>query len=250
MTTPHYTFEICANSVESAEAAQAGGAQRVELCAGIPEGGTTPSIATIRKACETLEIRVHPIIRPRGGDFLYTPLEVEIMEEDIRQAVDAGAHGVVIGCLLPDGTLDHRAMRRLVDAARGRSVTCHRAFDYVADPLRVIDELVDLGVERILTSGQQATALLGVECLAQCVRHAHGRIIIMPGCGVNEENIAEIARRTGAEEFHFSARTKKESRMLLRNPALYMGDQGVDEYAVDVTSAERVRRTISALRGF
>lgn len=244
----NYTFEICANSAESCVAAQQGGAHRVELCASMPEGGTTPSWGEIRLARKLIDIRLHVIIRPRGGDFLYSPLEVDIMEEDIRMAREAGADGVVFGCLTPDGELDMPVMQRLMKAAEGMSVTFHRAFDYVARPAEVLEQLVELGVDRILTSGQQPSASQGAELLAQLVKQAAGRIIIMPGCGVNESNIAELARKTGAAEFHFSARENRESRMRLRNPALSMGGAvQIDEYSHPVTTPERVRRTIESL---
>lgn len=246
----NYTFEICANSAESCRAAQEGGAQRVELCAAMPEGGTTPSFGEICVARRLIDIRLHVIIRPRGGDFLYSPLELKIMEEDIRAARTAGADGVVFGCLTPEGNLDIPAMKRLMKAADGMSVTCHRAFDYVRDAAQTLEELIGLGVDRVLTSGQQPTALMGADLLADLVRQADGRIVIMPGCGVNESNIAELARKTSAREFHFSARENRESRMLLRNPALSMGGTVViDEYVRPVTTAERVRRTIQALTG-
>lgn len=243
----HYTFEICANSAESCVAAQAGGAHRVELCASMPEGGTTPSFGEIRLARKLIDIRLHVIIRPRGGDFLYTPLELDIMEEDIHMARQAGADGVVFGCLTPEGDLDMPAMRRLMKISEGMSVTFHRAFDYVRSPEQVLEHLIDLEVNRVLTSGQQPTAMQGASLLAELVRQAAGRIVIMPGCGVNEWNIAELAACTGASEFHFSARELKESKMLLRNPALSMGSSDQDEYAHPVTTAERVRHTIQAL---
>ncbi len=245
-----YTFEICANSADSCVAAQQGGAQRVELCAAMPEGGTTPSYGEICIARKLIDIRLHVIIRPRGGDFLYSPVELDIMEEDIRMARQAGADGVVFGCLTPDGELDKAAMKRLMKASEGLSVTFHRAFDYVKNPSEVMEELIEMGVDRILTSGQQPTALQGAALLQKLVEQAAGRIIIMPGCGVNETNIAELAARTGASEFHFSARENKQSRMQLRNPALSMGGTvTIDEYQLPVTTPTRVRNTIQALIG-
>ena len=244
----NYQFEICANSVESCLAAQEGGADRVELCAAIPEGGTTPSYGEIKLARKLLHIRLHVIIRPRGGDFLYTPVELSAVEEDIRMARQLGADGVVFGCLTPDGEIDVPAMERLMKAAEGMSVTFHRAFDYVTDPWKALDTLVELGVNRILTSGQCPTAMEGADLLARLVEYAAGRLIIMPGCGVNEDNIARLAAQTGAGEFHFSARELRTSGMRVRNEALSMGnDAGYDEYAWMVTTAARVRRTIAAL---
>ena len=152
-------FEVCANGVESCLAAQKGGADRVELCAGIPEGGTTPSYGEIKVARRLLtSTRLHVIIRPRGGDFLYSPLEVERMEEDIRICKQLGVDGVVIGCLNADGTLDMDANRRLVEAAEGMSVTFHRAFDRCNNPHEALCQLIKLGIDRVLTSGQQPTA--------------------------------------------------------------------------------------------
>lgn len=241
----NYKFEICANGVESCLAAQEGGADRVELCAGIPEGGTTPSYGEIKMARRLLTTtRLHVIIRPRGGDFLYTPLEVERMKEDIRMCRELGVDGVVIGCLNADGTLDMDANRRLVEAAKGMSVTFHRAFDRCSDPFLALEQLVELGVNRILTSGQQPTALEGIPLLRELNTRAAGRIIILAGCGVNENNIREIQRQTDVTEFHFSARVPVKSRMEYVNPDVYMGTKGADEETLMYTSAERVRDTI------
>ena len=152
-------------------AAQEGGANRVELCAAIPEGGTTPSYGEIRMARKLIDIRLHVIIRPRGGDFLYSPVEIETMEEDICMARQAGADGVVFGCLTPEGALDMPAMERLMKAAEGMAVTFHRAFDYVKDPKQVFETLIQLGVVRVLTSGQQPVAIKGAALLALSLIH-------------------------------------------------------------------------------
>lgn len=243
-----FKFEVCANSVESCLAAQEGGADRVELCAGIPEGGTTPSYGEIKVARRVLtHTRLHVIIRPRGGDFLYTPLEVGRMEEDIRVCRDLGVDGVVIGCLMADGSLDMEANRRLVDAAGGMSVTFHRAFDRCADPRQALKQLVELGIDRVLTSGQQPTALDGVPLLRQLNEQAGGHIRILAGCGVNEGNIRQIYERTGVTEYHFSARVPVKSRMQYINPDVYMGQKDADEGTLMYTSAERVKATIDAL---
>ena len=243
-----YRFEICANGVESCLAAQEGGADRVELCAGIPEGGTTPSYGEIKTARRVLTTtRLHVIIRPRGGDFLYSPLELERMAADIDIARQLGADGVVFGCLRPDGHLDTEANAMLMRNAKGMSVTFHRAFDRCADPRKALEELIAQGFDRILTSGQQPTALEGTALLAELQRQAAGRIILLAGCGVNESNIAAIARATGIHEFHFSARTAVRSRMQFSNPDVYMGAKGADEDSIDLTSPERVRDTIAQL---
>ena len=242
--------EVCANSVESCIAAQEGGADRVELCAGIPEGGTTPSYGEIKVARRVLTTtRLHVIIRPRGGDFLYSDLEVERMLEDIAVCRELGVDGVVFGCLNADGTIDVENNRRLIEQARGMSVTCHRAFDRAADPEKALEMLIDLGFDRILTSGQQPRAEQGLDLLARLNRQAAGRIILMAGSGVTEQNIRTIRAATGLNEFHFSARESFASKMRYVNPDLYMGAPGANEAALLYTTARRVKDTINQLLG-
>ena len=242
-------FEVCANGVESCLAAQEGGANRVELCAGIPEGGTTPSYGEIKIARRMLNTtRLHVIIRPRGGDFLYTPLEVERMEEDIRMCRQLGVDGVVIGCLKADGSIDIENNQRLKDAAGDMSVTIHRAFDRCTNPMLALEQLCELGIDRILTSGQQPTAEQGIDLLRKLNKAAAGRIKILAGCGVNENNISKIHEETGVNEFHFSARIPVKSHMQYANPNVYMGDKDADESTLMYTSAERVKATISKLK--
>ncbi len=242
-----YRFEICANSVASCKAAQEGGADRVELCAGIPEGGTTPSYGMIRSARESISIGLNVIIRPRGGDFLYSEEEIQEMIYDIRTAKELGADGLVFGCLRPDGTVDTDVMKRLMDAAGNTPVTFHRAFDHCSDPFQALEDIIALGCSRILTSGCRPTAAEGVELLAALVEKAGDRIIIMPGCGVNEGNIENTARLSGAREFHFSAREPVESGMIFRNPEVAMGTEE-DPYGTVRTTARRVSNTIRPLR--
>ncbi len=245
-----YKVEICANSVRSCLEAQKGGAYRVELCAGIPEGGTTPSYGEIAVARELLDIKLNIIVRPRGGDFLYSEVEHRTMLRDIVMAKKIGVDGVVIGCLKPDGTIDMERNKELVDAAEGMSVTFHRAFDMCKDPFESLEQIIELGCDRLLTSGQQPTAIEGIALLTQLVAKADNRIIIMPGSGVNEDNIATLAKETKAKEFHFSAREAISSKMEYRNPDLKMGGAVVeiDEYSNNVTAAEKVRRTIDQLK--
>lgn len=243
-------IEVCANSVASCVEAQKGGAMRVELCAGIPEGGTTPSRGTVKVARQLIDITLHVIIRPRGGDFLYSEEEMLIMEDDIHMAKECGADGVVIGCLTADGEIDLEKNARLIACAQGMSVTFHRAFDMCADPMKALEELIELGCNRVLTSGQMPTAQAGIPLLKEICEKADGRIIILPGCGINENNIRQIAEETGATEFHLSARHLVNSKMVYRNPKVSMGGTSeVDEYAEPRTSAERVRATLLALRG-
>ncbi|HIZ01405.1 MAG TPA: copper homeostasis protein CutC [Candidatus Bacteroides merdipullorum] len=244
-----YQFEVCANSVESCLAAQAGGANRVELCAGIPEGGTTPSYGDIAIARKSLSsTRLHVIIRPRGGDFLYSPLEQSIMLKDIENARQLGADGVVFGCLTAEGDIDLPLMEQLMQASEGMSVTFHRAFDVCRNPMKALENIIALGCNRILTSGQQPTAEQGIPFLKELQKKAGERIILLAGCGVKEENIARIARETGIHEFHFSAREEVSSAMQYRNEAVSMGGTvHVSEYSRPVTTVQRVARTIEAL---
>lgn len=245
-----YQFEVCSNSVESCLAAQAGGAHRVELCAGIPEGGTTPSYGEMAVAREVLTTtRLHVIIRPRGGDFLYSPMEVRTMLKDIEIAKRVGADGVVFGSLTEDGEIDVPVMQELMKASEGLSVTFHRAFDVCRDAREALEQIIELGCNRILTSGQQATAEQGIPLLKELQEQAAGRIILLAGCGVNEKNIARIACETGIREFHFSARERYKSGMKYKNESVSMGGTvHIDEYERDVTSARRVEETIRALK--
>ena len=278
MNRKDFKFEICANSVESCLAAQEGGADRVELCAGIPEGGTTPSYGEIKWARKLLTTtKLHVIIRPRGGDFLYTPLELERMEEDIRMCRQLGVDGVVIGCLTEEGEVDMEANRRLIDAAKGcidaakgcidtteslanahegiqalrpMSVTFHRAFDRTANPMKALEDIISLGCNRILTSGQQPKAIDGTDLLAKLekrIEESKSEIQLLAGSGVNEDNIREIFDATGIHEYHFSARVNVPSRMKHYNHEVYMGAKGADEANSLVTSAERVKNTIEKL---
>lgn len=242
-------IEICANSVESALKAQEGGAYRVELCAGIPEGGTTPSFGDMRMARQGLQqTKLHIIIRPRGGDFLYSPLEQEIMIHDIKVARQLGADGVVFGCLTADGEVDMPAMKKLMNAVGDMNVTFHRAFDMCKDPLKALEDIIELGCTRILTSGQEANAVKGIPLLKELVKQADGRIIIMPGCGVNPNNIRQIAEETGASEFHFSGRSSYESEMIFRNPKVSMGGTvKIEEYQRDITNPEIVKAALAEL---
>lgn len=277
MNRKDFRFEICANSVESCLAAQDGGADRVELCAGMPEGGTTPSYGEIKIARKLLTTtKLHVIIRPRGGDFLYTPLELERMKEDILMCRELGVDGVVIGCLTEEGEVDMEANRRLIALAKGKAishsghslkpmtVTFHRAFDRTAHPMKALEDIISLGCDRILTSGQQPKAIDGIgllEKLEKRVREIEtqgilkkdfpvDRLQLLAGSGVNEENIRQIFEATGIHEYHFSARVNVPSHMKHYNHEVYMGAKGADESNSLVTSAERVKDTISKITKF
>ena len=243
-----FTFEVCANSVESCIAAQQAGAHRVELCASIPEGGTTPSLGEITIARQRLhDTRLHVIIRPRGGDFLYSDLELERMIFDIETCRKEGVDGVVFGCLTAEGEIDMEKNKMLMACARGMSVTFHRAFDRCLFPLKALEQLASLGFDRILTSGQQPTAIQGVALLAQLHQAAHGKIHIMAGCGVNEHNIRSIYEATGIHEYHFSARERIASRMRFQSTDVRMGNADVDESTILQTTPTRVRQVIASL---
>jgi copper homeostasis protein len=242
------TFEICIDSADAAVAAEQGGADRVELCYALFDGGLTPSIGTVETAVNSVSrIRVHVIVRPRPGDFIYSPREVETMVRDVRAAVAAGAHGIVIGALTAEGDIDIEATRRLIEAAGDASITFHRAFDMVRDPFGALEQLVELGVHRVLTSGQESSVLEGAPLIAELVKRAGDRIVVMAGGGINERNIARILDETGVGELHFTAMVSADSPAVHRNPAPLMG--GVlhkSEFQRSYTSAELVGRMLSA----
>ncbi len=241
-------FEVCLESAESAKAAQEAGAHRVELCAALREGGLTPSAGAIAVARRAISIKLHVIIRPRPGDFCFSPLEFECMRHDIDLCKQLGADGVVIGLLTPAGDVDLPRTRELVQLARPLSVTFHRAFDMARDPVQALESLIELGVDRILTSGQESSALEGMELIAALIRRAAGRIVVMPGGGIHERNIARIAAGTGAQEIHIAAMQSLPSRMEFRNPRCYMGGElRPDEFSLSATDSARVRAMIAAV---
>ena len=208
-----YTLEVIAFSIESCAIAEKSGAQRIELCDNPAEGGTTPSAGMIRKAREQTNIQLYPIIRPRGGDFLYSEDEFDIMKEDIRIAKEAGCDGVVFGLLNRDGSIDMERTARLVEYSWPLKVTFHRAFDRVKDPVSSLEDVIRCGCSRILTSGLRPSVSDGIELLKELVNKAGDRISIMPGSGVRSSNIKDLAAFTGAHEFHSSARKEKRSAM-------------------------------------
>lgn len=233
-------LECCVNSAVSAVEAQEGGADRVELCENMADGGTTPSAGSIRLARQSLRIGLYVMIRPRGADFLYNDLEFSIMKEDVLMARSLGADGVVFGILRADGTIDRERMEELVHLASPMGVTCHRAFDMTRDPFEAMETLIGLGVERILTSGQRENALAGAPLIRQLIEKADNRIVVMPGNGIKEHNLQEVIRETGATEFHVRLDKTVDSGMIFRNPAAKMGSPQQSEYDYVVTDRERV----------
>lgn len=241
-------LEICIDGVTSALAASKGGADRVELCANLPEGGTTPSAGMIRGVRRVFSGGLMVIIRPRGYDFLYSEEETEAMLEDIRVARDLGADGVVIGCLSADGTVDAQRCARLIEEAGPLDVTFHRAFDMTRDLGEALENIHSLGVKRILTSGGKADVTSGSAAIADLVRQSGGRVSLMPGGGVTPENLADIVRATGVREIHLSARHRVNGGMTFRNDGCFMGTFSKDdEYSWREASEDLIRQSKSAL---
>ena len=241
-------LEICIDSVASAIAAEQGGAARVELCQNLFEGGTTPSVGTVYRTLERVGIKVNAIIRPRGGDFLYSDDEFAVMQHDIVALKEMGINGVVIGLLNADGTIDTGRSRQLIELARPLEVTYHRAFGVTANPFRSLDDLMRLGVERLLTSGQEPSVLEGVELIAELVKRAGDDIIIMPGAGITEKNLPRIMRETGAREYHLTGSAPVLSKMEFRNERCFMGKALYPpEFSLKVTDADNIRNCVQLL---
>lgn len=224
-----YTIEIATTDFESTKNAVAGGADRIELCANLGEGGTTQSYGVIKKVREQFDVAIYPIIRVRGGDFLYTDAEFECMMADAVNCKALDCDGVVIGFLKADGTIDIDRTSRIVEAVYPLGVTFHRAFDRCKDALHSLEQLINCGCKRILTSGQQHTAQEGIELIRQLNEQANGRIVIMPGSGVRTENVKALAEITGCTEFHSSLRTTVPSKMHFVSEA-FKTDKGSTEH--------------------
>jgi len=242
-------IEICVEGIDGLVAAQKAGADRVELCASLYEGGLTPSFGTVRQALAVGEIPFHVIIRPRGGDFFYSELEFESMLEDVRAMRALGVAGVVFGCLTVDGRIDEPRMTALVEAARPMATTCHRAFDMTRDYREAIEALIRCGVDRVLTSGQRDTAVEGIDILRDTVALAGTRLKIMACGALDADNIASVLRESGVEELHFAALATTKSPMEFRNEHVGMGGTAIErEFEITLTDEDAVRRTILAAR--
>jgi copper homeostasis protein len=244
---PELLLEACVNSAPSAVEAQLGGANRVELCENMLEGGCTPSAGTIKYAKQHLSIPVFVMIRPRGADFCYSEAEFGIMKSDVTMARELGADGVVFGILNPDGTIDRERMAELVSLARPMGITCHRAFDMTRDPFEALDTLISLGIDRVLTSGQADSALLGAPLIRKLIAHAAGRIIIMPGHGIKEHNFAEAIQETGAIEFHLYLPRQVPTTMKFVRNDVKMGKPDLSEYVVTLIDRERISSVAKTL---
>ena len=236
-----FKLEVIGFTIESCLIAQAAGAHRIELCDNPSEGGTTPSYGFIKAAREKLTIELYPIIRPRGGDFLYSETEFEIMKADVQICKNLGCNGVVIGILLADGEVDKERCKQLVDIAYPMGVTFHRAFDRIADPFKALEDIISIGCERILTSGQKPSVNEGMQLLTDLVKQANERIIIMPGSGVRADNIVALSNQTNAIEFHTSARIYTDSKMEFINENMN------EQLASVATDGDEIKKIIEQL---
>lgn len=247
-TKKNWVLEACVDSAESALAAAAGGATRLELCANLIIGGTTPSPALFRQVNEETGLPVHVLIRPRFGDFLYTEREFRQMLADIEYFSRQGAAAVVVGALLPDGSLDRERMAEMVRAAGAAKVTLHRAFDVCCDPVEALEVAVDLGINTILTSGQQANCRAGMDLIGQLLEKAAGRIEILIGGGVSTAVIREFREALPmARAFHLSGKTVLPSGMLYRNERVNMGLPGISEFQIWRTEEATIRKAAEIL---
>jgi len=240
-----YVLEIATSDFETTRSAFEDGADRIELCANLNEGGTTPSYGTIFQCRENFDVLLYPIIRPRGGDFLYTDDEYEIMLHDVKLCKQSGCDGIVIGLLNEDGTIDIKRTAALVDIAYPMGVTFHRAFDRCRNAFEALEQLVQIGCERILTSGQQATVNEGMELIAELNKIADHRIIIMPGSGVRKENIKLLAEKTGCKEFHSSLRSKAKSKMDFIHPAFENSAESYMNNSIDAFEVSALKKILS-----
>lgn len=236
-------LEVVVYNIESALKAQEGGADRIELCDNPAEGGTTPSFGTIEVVRGNVSLDVFVMIRPRGGDFCYTSWEFYCMKRDIWQCQKLSVDGVVFGMLTPDGRIDKKRCKELIDKSRPLKVTCHRAFDMTRDPFEALEDCIEVGFDRILTAGQQPQASKGAELIGELIRKANGRIAIMPGSGVNENTVEHILSVTKATEIHFSATSSRPSQMEYRNNDIAgMGEDEGSEFVVRTVDPERVKK--------
>lgn len=244
----NYVLECCVDSVESAVAAQAGGANRLELCANLVIGGTTPDINLYLAVREKVSIKINVLIRPRFGDFCYTGEEFGIIKKDVEMFRKYGADGVVIGVLREDGSLDMARMKELMDAAGDMSVTLHRAFDVSRDPFQTLKDAEDLHIGTILTSGQKNTCYEGRELLGKLVEKTAGKVDILVGSGVNSAQIAELAAVTKAKSFHLSGKVNAESAMTYRKEDVSMGLPLMSEYTIFRTDAGEIAKVRDILQ--
>jgi copper homeostasis protein len=245
----NYKLEICVDSIESSINAQLAGADRLELCDNLLEGGTTPSYGLITSVRNNIDIALHVIIRPRGGDFLYTDLEYDIMRRDIQLCGEEGIDGIVIGILTPDGKIDIERTARLIELSDPMSVTFHRAFDMCSDPSKSLEDIISSGANRLLTSGHQNKAMEGADLIRDLIKQAEGRIKIMPGGGIDESNISLLAKKTGAAEFHMTGRKTVNSDMsFIKSDITMSGAVEYDEFSRKIVDPDKIRKVIEILK--
>lgn len=242
-----YLLEACVDSVESAVIATKNGAGRLELCANLIIGGTTPTLSLFEEVKKNCRNAVNVLIRPRFGDFCYSESEFEVIKKEIMQFKKAGADGAVIGFLKPDGSLDCERMKECMELAEGMRITLHRAFDVCKDPYETLEKAKELKVHTILTSGQESSALAGTGCLKKLKKQAEGKIAILAGSGITPENIEEIHNKTGITHFHMSGKRVTESRMIYRKANVPMGMDSVSEFEIWQTDGEKIARAAAVL---
>ena len=239
-------IEICLDSVESVIIAERAGADRVELCSDLFEGGLTPTVGTFLLAKERTNIPINVMIRPRGGDFCYSDIEFKVMKKEALFFKENGADALVFGILTPDGEIDKIRTKELIDIARPLPVTFHRAFDMTRDAFRSLDTLLSLGVDRVLTSGLEATVLEGADTLRALVERAGERVIVMPGSGINERNFNKIKNLIGAKEYHMGLSSSIPSKMAFHPGHVYMGGLlRQNEFTISRAGEERIRSVVS-----
>lgn len=243
------SIEIAAYNIQSVQVAVNAGADRIELCFSPEEGGVTPSYGFIEQARKLCPMDLFVMLRPRGGDFLYSVYEFNAMKRDLAQCQRLSVDGVVLGILTVDGSIDKSRCKELIDMARPLKVTCHRAFDMCRDPFEALDDCIEIGFDRILTSGCKSKAIEGIELIAQLIERASGRISIMPGSGINDTNVLELIRKTAATEVHLSATTYSDSKMQYRNNDIRaMGNKGQSDYELRTVDADMIRRMRDQLK--
>jgi copper homeostasis protein len=241
----NYIIEIATTDFITTKSAVEGGADRIELCAALSDGGTTPSYGTIKNCRESFHVQLFPIIRSRSGDFLYGDYEFEVMMDDLKLCKDLGCDGVVAGLLKKDGTIDKKRMVKLIEAAYPMEVTFHRAFDRCKDPFEAMEQLIEMGCQRILTSGQRHVAIDGVQLISKLVKAADERIIIIAGSGVRKENIKELAEKSGVAEFHSSLRSKQKTNMDFIHPSFAGSHESYMNPFIEVEDVKALRRALN-----
>ena len=240
-------IEVCAFSLESCLAAEKGGANRIELCGSMYEGGTTPSAGLIQVAKQQVSIEIHAMIRPRGGDFCYSENEISVMQADIRMAKQMGCEGIVLGILQPNGRVNISQTKGLVNLAKPMQVTFHRAFDMTTDYSEALEDIIETGCDRILTSGQKNTAMEGIEAIEKLVKQANNRIEIMAGSGVNASNVQTLIH-TGVNALHLTGKSIRDSEMIYRKEGITMGGLSeVPEYEIVYSDFKKIRAVVEVV---